>query len=605
MRDSGIAASDTLAALIARTAEAANLNAKAAAMAGMAMQELLLLRLESEALLADPSDARNAAAIARAAAAEARLDELRATFFKTDDLASVDAVKTGLVAFSGAIEAVRLRLLERASLATEAAGIDRDMAARYGAEAEAAAVEQARIGAETEAQSGTIRGIAIGAGLLAVAAGIALSLAMARWLSRSVGIIAHSMDRLADGDFDVSLDGADRDNELGRIARALEVFGENGRTLQHSMARERAEAETAAEEALRWQHLLADLEDVLSAAGAGDFSKRLAPRYGTEALDRLAGGLNALLATVETGLYENGRVLSALAAYRLDERVEGRFAGAFARLQADTNALAETLSGTMLRLGGASRALRRATDEILDGADNLAGRTHRQAGMIDGVVRSVEALAGELDANAALATAAAGSARGSAALASEGNAAMGRLNGAMDDIRRRTSEIAAITGLIEDIAFQTNLLALNASVEAARAGDAGKGFAVVAVEVRRLAQSAAQASNDIKALSAQSSDAVSTGARIAGEAAKVLSSIHQAVERDSGEMERIAATAETQNRAVTSITQAMHAMEADIQHNAALVEEAHAAIDQTRAQAEALDAIVTAFTIEAEERQAA
>jgi len=32
-------------------------------------------------------------------------------------------------------------------------------------------------------------------------------------------------------------------------------------------------------------------------------------------------------------------------------------------------------------------------------------------------------------------------------------------------------------------------------VEAARAGDAGKGFAVVAVEVRRLAQSAANASS--------------------------------------------------------------------------------------------------------------
>jgi methyl-accepting chemotaxis protein len=67
-----------------------------------------------------------------------------------------------------------------------------------------------------------------------------------------------------------------------------------------------------------------------------------------------------------------------------------------------------------------------------------------------------------------------------------------------------SAKISNIIGLIDDIAFQTNLLALNASVEAARAGDAGKGFAVVAVEVRRLAQSAAQASSDVKALIEQS-----------------------------------------------------------------------------------------------------
>jgi methyl-accepting chemotaxis protein len=427
----------------------------------------------------------------------------------------------------------------------------------------------------------------------------------ARWLSGSVGIIAQTMDRLAKGDFEVSLKGADRDNELGRIARALEVFGENGRTLRHSVERERAEAEAAAAEAARWTTLLADLDDVVAAAGAGDFGQRLAPHYGSAGLDRLSLDLNGLLDTVARGLDENGRVLAALAAFRLDERVEGRFDGAFGQLQADTNALAETLSDTILRLSDASGALRRATDEMLDGADNLASRTHRQGGMIEGAVRAIEKLAGELVATTGLAQAAARSARGSAQLAHDGNAAMSRLNTAMNDIRGRSSEISAITGLIEDIAFQTNLLALNASVEAARAGEAGKGFAVVAVEVRRLAQSAAQASADIKSLSAQSTQAVATGSRIAEEAAKVLSSIHQAVERDSTEMERIAATAENQSRTITTIADTMHAMEADTQHNAALVEETHAAINQTRAQAEALDGIVTAFSHGEAERQAA
>jgi methyl-accepting chemotaxis protein len=276
--------------------------------------------------------------------------------------------------------------------------------------------------------------------------------------------------------------------------------------------------------------------------------------------------------------------------------VEGEFRGVFQKLQNDTNALAESLSGTMEQLSDASQALRRATREILSGTDNLAERTHRQAGVLETTVHAVENLATQLDETAALAHKAANSAKESAQLAFNGNSAMARLLQAMTDIRSSSDQISSITGMIEDIAFQTNLLALNASVEAARAGDAGKGFAVVAVEVRRLAQSAANASQDIKALTSKSSTVVAGGTKIAQEAAEVLSAIHDVVGRSSAEMEQIASSAQFQSQSIVSIAQSMREMDSDMHQNAALVEESHASIDQTRAQAEALDEIVTRFT---------
>ncbi|HZY67513.1 MAG TPA: methyl-accepting chemotaxis protein, partial [Devosia sp.] len=139
---------------------------------------------------------------------------------------------------------------------------------------------------------------------------------------------------------------------------------------------------------------------------------------------------------------------------------------------------------------------------------------------------------------------------------------------------------------------------LNASVEAARAGDAGKGFAVVAIEVRRLAQSAASASGDVKALIDASSTEVATGSRKVAEATQKVTSMLDGIHENGVLIEQISRASSQQSGSIREVAAAIKQVDEMTQHNAALVEETNAAIEQTENQASELDRIVDTFVVE-------
>ncbi|WDR04591.1 methyl-accepting chemotaxis protein [Devosia rhodophyticola] len=280
-------------------------------------------------------------------------------------------------------------------------------------------------------------------------------------------------------------------------------------------------------------------------------------------------------------------------------RIDTSFSGEYEQLRLAYNQTLERFSDIVTRLKNTSRSLKTATGEILAGANDLSERTTRQAATIEETSATMEQLEVTVNENAKAADAASAKTRSVSQSAADGGEVMREANAAMERITVSSGKISNIIGMIDDIAFQTNLLALNASVEAARAGDAGKGFAVVAVEVRRLAQSAASASADVKVLIEQSANEVEGGSKLVADAASKLLNMLDAVQENTALIEGIAVASREQASSIEEINIAVRQMDEMTQHNAALVEQTNAAIEQTETQAVELDTIVDVFKLEA------
>jgi len=140
------------------------------------------------------------------------------------------------------------------------------------------------------------------------------------------------------------------------------------------------------------------------------------------------------------------------------------------------------------------------------------------------------------------------------------------------DLDQRTRQIASITTTVKDLADQSNMLALNAAIEAVRSGEHGKGFGVVAREIRSLADQSIRATNNVRGILQDISQAIRTTATItAKNSEKVESSLNQVrefgdnirqlsgiVRENASSVRQITAAVTQQNTGISQITQAVN-----------------------------------------------
>ncbi|ACB95426.1 methyl-accepting chemotaxis protein [Beijerinckia indica] len=374
--------------------------------------------------------------------------------------------------------------------------------------------------------------------------------------------LAANTKALAAGDLNVAVEAQTRSDEIGELARALQIFKDNSLTLEKTRRDNLALEASAAEERQR-----------------NEAARQKAAAYQTEVVRSLS------------------RELERIATGDMTAFIEENFSSDYAKLRDDFNISVQHMRQSIAAIQSHMRAIRSGTSEISSATDDLSRRTEQQAASLEETAAALDEITATVKKTAEGATHARDVVSTAKADADKSGAVVAEAIKAMGGIEQSSAQIGQIIGVIDEIAFQTNLLALNAGVEAARAGEAGRGFAVVASEVRALAQRSAEAAKEIKTLIQASSTQVNQGVDLVGETGKALDRIVAQVSEINRIVAEIAASAHEQATGLHQVNTAINQMDQITQQNAAMVEETTAAAHALMRESEELAQRIDRFEI--------
>jgi len=416
-----------------------------------------------------------------------------------------------------------------------------------------------------KAKKSAIQGVLLTMGV-GGAAGFAAFL-FALWVGRRkigapLNALQSTMQALARGDLSASVDGVDRKDEIGGMAKAVQVFKDNAQALKTAEAEQARLSQTTEAERLQ-----------------NERAREAAAQEQAIVMQSVAGGL------------------SALAAGDLTYRINEAFPDSYIRLRDDFNGAVSELEKVVASIAGATRAIGSGAQEIASAADDMSRRTEQQAASLEETAAALDEITATVQRSAEGAIRANQVVGGARTDAEHSGAVMQQASGAMEAIEASSRQINQIIGVIDEIAFQTNLLALNAGVEAARAGEAGRGFAVVASEVRALAQRSAEAAKEIKGLISASSEQINQGVDLVGRTGEALHRIVTQVSEIDALVSEIAASSREQSTGLREVNSAVNQMDQVVQQNAAMVEQSTAASHALRSESAKLVELVARFRV--------
>lgn len=403
--------------------------------------------------------------------------------------------------------------------------------------------------------------LAIAAGLVAIALGAAFL--FSRSITKPIEAVIGDMNELVSGNTRLELAGAERNDEIGKMFKAVSVFRDAA--IEKDRLEEESEETRTLTEQERRQNEIAKAED----------AEKI-----NHVIDSLAGALKEL------------------SVGNLTVQIKSPFEGDLDRVRVDFNNSVAQLSDTLSQINSVSVTLKDNSREIANTTVELSQRTETQAASLEETSAALDEITATVRETSERATEAAQKAKDAHTDTEQSGQVVAKAVSAMEGIEKASGDINNIINVIDEIAFQTNLLALNAGVEAARAGEAGKGFAVVAQEVRELAQRSASAAKEIKDLINKSASEVSNGVSLVQQTGDALSKISEHVAEINTRIETISTGAQEQLTGIQEVNAAVNSMDQVTQQNAAMVEENTAVTQEMSEQVASLASLISTFKVE-------
>jgi methyl-accepting chemotaxis protein len=353
--------------------------------------------------------------------------------------------------------------------------------------------------------------------VIAVGLGVASFLMISKTVSDPVGRLTSVMEFLAKGDLNTNVPDRNRGDEIGRMAKTVQVFKEN------------AIAKIQADEAQR----LAQMEQ---------------ERLKAQALE-----------------LENRQREQQLAHAKTVENLVRNFESQSDRLISSLEAASRKMNGAGDQLHHSVTNTLSISSAVADAAAEATANDSTVAAATEEMVASIREISHQV-AQSATAT------NGAVASSDVATAQIAELEAAAE-------RIGQIVQVIADVASKTNLLALNATIEAARAGEAGKGFAVVASEVKQLAGQTAKATDDIDQQVKSIQDATKRAVSTVREVARTVSSVNSMVSAIAAAIEEQSSTTSEISRNTHDVSRLTETVTAKITEVAGMAKESGHAAD--------------------------